>query len=203
MNYAFFVNSDACSGCKTCQIACSDRHDLRAGHHWRRVYEVTAGTWQRQGGTWVPSVIAYHLSVACHHCRTPLCASSCSTEAILRREDGIVLIEQERCTKCLKCRADCPYDAIRYDAHENRVDKCDFCADDLARGKPPACVAACPNRALDFGDYDTLVRAHGGVDRVFPLPDGSGTRPSLVINPHRHAAAAQALGPEVANWEEL
>ena len=49
VQYGFFVNSDACSGCRTCQVACKDRHDARAGVHWRRVYEVTAGNWLQKG----------------------------------------------------------------------------------------------------------------------------------------------------------
>ena len=64
---AFFINSDACSGCKTCQVACKDRHNLPAGLHWRRVYEVTAGTWTRKGAIWNSGVVAYHLSVGCFH----------------------------------------------------------------------------------------------------------------------------------------
>ena len=101
---AFFVNSDACSGCKTCQVACKDRHDLPAGLHWRRVYEVTSGAWQKSGDAWTHTVAAYHLSVACHHCADPVCGKQCSVDAIWKRPDGIVLIDQTRCVKCNKCR---------------------------------------------------------------------------------------------------
>ena len=84
--YAFFVNSDACSGCKTCQVACKDKYDLPAGIHWRRVYEVTAGGWQEKEGVWASTVVAYNLSVACHHCLNPLCAFACPTQAIWKTE---------------------------------------------------------------------------------------------------------------------
>jgi len=201
--YAFFVNSDACSGCKTCQVACKDKNNLPAGLHWRRVYEIAAGGWQKKADAWTTTVAAYNLSVACHHCAEPVCGTSCSTDAIWKRPDGVVLIEQFRCTKCLKCRADCPYEAIRYDAATNTVSKCDFCLDYLEAGLPPACVAACPNRALDFGDYEDLKRRYGGVDRVFPMADAALSRPAIVIRPHRSAAAVQGSDPEVANWEEL
>jgi len=66
-----------------------------------------------------------------------------------------------------------------------------------------ACVAACPNRALDYGEFEDLKRKHGSVSQVFPMPDPSLTGPAIVIKPHRHAALVQSRGPEVANWEEL
>jgi anaerobic dimethyl sulfoxide reductase subunit B (iron-sulfur subunit) len=200
---AFFVNSDACSGCKTCQVACKDRNDLPAGLHWRRVYEVTSGAWQKSGDAWTHTVTAYHLSVACHHCADPVCGKQCTVDAIWKRPDGIVLIDQARCVKCNKCRTDCPYEAIRYELSNNAVSKCDFCVDDLDAGRPPACVAACPNRALDFGDLADLRRRFGSIDRVFPLEDPAASGPAVVIRPHRSAALAQGRGPEVANWEEL
>jgi len=200
--YAFFVDSDACSGCKTCQVACKDRYDLPAGIHWRRVLEITAGDWTRKGGAWTNTVAAYNLSVACHHCLDPLCAGACPTEAIWKREDGLVLIDEARCTKCYKCRSACPYDAIRSDPVRG-VSKCHFCPDELAAGKPPVCVAACPNRALDFGDLEEIRRKHGTVSQVFPLIDPASARPALVVKPHRHAELVQARNPEVANWEEV
>jgi len=65
--YAFLINSDACSGCKTCQVACKDRNDLPAGLHWRSVYEVVGGDWQASPeGAWTSTVAGYNLSVACH-----------------------------------------------------------------------------------------------------------------------------------------
>jgi anaerobic dimethyl sulfoxide reductase subunit B (iron-sulfur subunit) len=200
---AFFINSDACSGCKTCQVACKDRHDLPVGMHWRRVYEVTAGAWEKSGDAWTHTVAAYHLSVACHHCADPVCGKQCSVEAIWKRPDGIVLIDQTRCVKCNKCRADCPYEAIHYESSTNAVSKCDFCVDDLEAGRPPACVAACPNRALDFGQLDDLRRRFGPTDRIYPLEDPAASRPAIVLKPHRHAATAAGREPEVANWEEL
>jgi anaerobic dimethyl sulfoxide reductase subunit B (iron-sulfur subunit) len=201
--YAFFVNSDACSGCKTCQVACKDARDIPAGLHWRRVIEVTAGGWQQKDGAWLSTVIAYNLSVACHHCFIPACARSCQGDAIWKRDDGIVLIDDIRCTRCRQCEADCPYGAIRWDGATNTEYKCDFCVDAIDSGGTPACVAACPNRALEFGELSTLRARHGDVQRVFPLPDPAIADPALVVKPHRHAALASTRGPQVVNWEEL
>ena len=147
----------------------------------------------------MPAVAAYHLSVACHHCQEPVCGRSCSTEAIWKRPHGIVLIDDSRCTKCRKCENDCPYGAIRWDGDANAVRKCTPCVDDIDAGLPPACVAACPNRALDWGEFADLKQKYGSESRVFPLADPSIAGPALVIKPHRHAALAQGREPEVAN----
>lgn len=201
--YAFFVNSDACSGCKTCQVACNDARDLRVGLHWRRVIEVTAGGWQQKEGAWASTVAAYHLSLSCCHCVEPACAANCQGDAIWKRQDGIVLIDDLRCTRCRKCEADCPYGAIRWDGRVNSASKCDFCVDDIDGGGMPACVAACPNRALEYGEFQELRARHGHVQQVFPLADPAIAGPALVVKPHRHATQASARGPQVANWEEL
>jgi len=201
--YAFFVNSDACSGCKTCQVACKDARDIPAGLHWRRVIEVTAGGWQQKDGVPVSTVAAYNLSVACHHCYVPLCARSCQGDAIWKRADGIVLIDDIRCTRCRQCEVDCPYGAIRWDSLTNTEYKCDFCVDEIDRGGSPACVLACPNRALEFGELSELRARYGDRQQVFPLADPALADPALVIKPHRHSAQAATREPQIANWEEL
>jgi anaerobic dimethyl sulfoxide reductase subunit B len=201
--YAFLVNSDACSGCKTCQVACKDKHDLPAGVQWRRVYEVTAGGWRDQSGVWASTVIAYNLSTACHHCLNPVCAAPCPTQAIWKSENGIVLIEESLCRNCRACIQACPYGAIYFDPSKNTTTKCDFCQDVLDLGMDPVCVMACPNRALDYGEYAELKRKHGGESQVFPLPAPALTTPALVIIPHRSAALAASRDPVVANREEL
>ncbi len=201
--YAFVVNSDACSGCKTCQVACNDKHDILPGVHWRRVYEVTAGTWEKKGSAWVSTVVAYNLSVSCHHCMDPACLTACPSDVIWKREDGIVLVDESRCSRCRKCESACPYGAIRYDASSDSLRKCHFCVDYLDSGLPPACVTACPNRALDYGDFGALRAKYGDISRVFPLPDPSIAGPALIILPHRNTALVHSRDPEIANWAEL
>lgn len=201
--YAFFFDASSCSGCKACQMACQDKHDLAPGILWRRVYEVAGGTWEKKDGIWVPNLCVYNVSMACNHCQDPVCATSCPTRAIWKRDDGIVLIDVSRCIGCRYCEWACPYSAIRFDAVSNRVSKCTFCSDLLDAGEPPACVAACPERVLDFGDLDDLKKKHGEVQHVVPLPDPSQTQPALIIKPHRDSISAGKLGAEVQNWEEV
>ena len=106
--YAFYYNSDACSGCKTCQIACKDKNNLPVGMNWRRVYEITGGGWKRSGAAWISDVIAYNISISCNHCEKPVCLDACPAKAIEKGDNGIVKIDQEKCIKCGTCLEVCP-----------------------------------------------------------------------------------------------
>ena len=201
--YAFFFDASACTGCKACQVACKDRNNLEAGLLWRRVYEIAGGNWEKRGEVWIPPVVAYNVSMACNHCEKPVCAMSCPVKAIGKRDDGIVLIETARCIGCRYCEWACPYNAIRFDAGTNTVSKCHFCFDGIDAGEAPACVSACPMRALDFGDLAELRKTYGDNRQIFPLPEPSQAEPALIIKPHKDADKAAGRGAEVANWEEV
>jgi DMSO reductase iron-sulfur subunit len=190
---AFYFDSSACSGCKACQAACKDKHHLPVGLLWRRVYEVTGGGWTRSGEAWTSDVFAYNLSLSCNHCEQPICVEVCPTQAMHRRDDGIVLVDQAKCVGCRYCSWACPYDAPQYDRAHGHMTKCDFCADNLAVGLPPACVAACPLRVLDVREGQDLSAS------VRPLPIEALTQPALIIKPHQAAQREGVLG----NAEEL
>jgi anaerobic dimethyl sulfoxide reductase subunit B (iron-sulfur subunit) len=81
--------------------------------------------------------------------------------------------------------------------------KCTFCADRLDQGMPPACVAACPMRALDFGDREELEARHDAGASAWPLPDPALTAPALVVTPHRDAPRASAATAAIGNREEV
>ncbi len=200
---AFYFDSDACSGCKTCQIACKDKNNLDIGVNWRKVYEITGGSWEKDGDAWRSSVIAYNVSMACNHCEDPICLKSCPAKAIIKTENGIVIIDQEKCMGCKYCSWTCPYSALQYDTINGVMTKCDMCEDYVSEGKNPSCVDACPTRALDFGEYDDLVQKYGEMAHLHPLPDQNITRPSILINPHKNAFKEENKTAEISNREEV
>jgi anaerobic dimethyl sulfoxide reductase subunit B (iron-sulfur subunit) len=202
--YAFYFDSGSCSGCKACQMACKDKNDLGPGILWRKVYEIVGGSWRHEGGLWVPGVYAYNISLACNHCEDPACLKACPTKAITRRADGIVFMDPRKCVGCRYCEWSCPYGAPRYDARRGIMTKCDFCADLIGAGGRPACVAACPMRALDFGSLEALREKYEGTDSIFPLPVASTMKPSLLIRPHPGAGPARSpmLSPALQSGDE-
>jgi anaerobic dimethyl sulfoxide reductase subunit B len=200
--YAFSFDSSACSGCKACQAACKDRNGLEVGLLWRRVYEVTGGGWVRRGEAWITDVYAYHLSVSCNHCQEPICAEVCPASAIARRSDGVVLLDSGKCLGCRYCAWACPYGAPQFDHRRGRMGKCSFCAEDLDQGKLPACVAACPMRALDCGPLEELEQRHGPGSDPYPLPDPALTRPNSLLRAHTEAARAGPGSAALGNAEE-
>ena len=200
---AFYFNMNACTGCKTCMIACIDKYDVPKGVQYRRVSEYTGGSWVAgPNKTFEQNVFVYYLSIACNHCENPICADSCPTTAMHKQENGIVVVDEGKCIGCRYCEWVCPYSAPQFNAESGKMEKCDFCRDFQSVGKSPACVSACPTRALDYGEYDELVKMYGET-HVAPLPDKSVTNPLLAVTPHRHAQPIGLGTGKIANPEEV
>ena len=188
---AFYFDSGACNACKACMAACKDKNDLPVGINFRKVI-------QYGGGSWVPdradptifepnNVYTYAISSACMHCSSPLCMDSCPTQAISKRSDGLVGVNEDKCIGCRYCEWACPYSGPQFEENKNVMTKCDFCEDLLSMGQNPACVDACVMRALDFGDLKDLQAKYGSVASIEPWPEPEITEPCIVITPHRHA----------------
>jgi anaerobic dimethyl sulfoxide reductase subunit B (iron-sulfur subunit) len=188
---AFYFNGSACTGCKTCQVACKDKNDNPIGVNFRRVIHYSGGSWvphPTQKDIMIPdNIFVYTVSISCNHCSEPLCVENCPDEAITKRNNGIVFIDDTKCIGCRQCEEVCPYSAPQFNEKSGMMTKCDFCEDLLAQGKPPECVAACPQRALEFGELEELQLKHGKIRDIEPLPKQSLTFPSLVITPHCYA----------------
>ena len=93
--YGFFVNTDICTGCKACMIACIDKHNLNKGVLWRRVLEYSGGEWLPVGDAYEQNVFAYYVSLSCNHCDDPACTKVCPTGASYVADDGTVQIDAE------------------------------------------------------------------------------------------------------------
>jgi molybdopterin-containing oxidoreductase family iron-sulfur binding subunit len=109
--------------------------------------------------------------VLCNHCDNPPCVRVCPTKATWRREDGLIMMDMHRCIGCRYCMAACPFGARSLNWRDPRpfikkqnpdyptrvrgvVEKCTFCEERLAVGLKPACVEACKNKELVFGDLE-------------------------------------------------
>jgi anaerobic dimethyl sulfoxide reductase subunit B (iron-sulfur subunit) len=192
----FYFDASVCTACKACAVACKDKNNLPVGVNWRRVYEYG-------GGSWVPdaahptmliqnNVYAYSVSIACMHCQDPKCVEVCPAGAMTKREDGVVVVDGDKCIGCRYCEWACPYGAPQFDASQGVMTKCNMCVDLQAEGQNPVCVDACVMRALEFGELSDLQARHGVVNSTEPMPDGSYTNPSFVLTPHRHAQVSGA-----------
>ena len=200
----FYFDQTMCTGCKACQIACKDKHDLPVGVNWRRVAEYSGGDWMKQAdGSYTQNTFAYYVSMACNHCEDAVCQKVCPTTAMSRREDGTVYVDATKCVGCRYCEWACPYSAPQFNAETGHMTKCDLCFDYRESGQAPACVDACPARALDWGPIDELRAKYGDQNAFEPLPDPSTTRPNLVIKPHRDAQPIGHGSGFIANRQEI
>lgn len=184
---AFCIEQNMCTGCKACQVACKDKHDLEVGQLWRRVEEMSGGKYAKKGSGFKPGIYAFWTSISCNHCEKPVCVEACPKDAIYKREeDGIVVINKEECIGCRSCEQACPYGAPQFNPEEKKMGKCDFCIDLIEQGKDPECVAACPMRAIHYGELKDLKNKYKGTNKTEGLPEPK-TKPALIIVPHKDA----------------
>jgi anaerobic dimethyl sulfoxide reductase subunit B len=185
-------------------IACKEKNDLGPGIRWRRVYEYTGGEWlPLPDGTFRQDVFAYYVSVSCNHCPKPICVEVCPTGAMKQDGNGIVTVNETRCTGCRNCEDVCPYGAPQYNAGKGIMTKCDFCQNELEAGGVPACVAACPTRALSFGELAELKDDRKGNRASTALPHDELTGPAAFFRlPDRMKPANSAAG-QIMNREEI
>ena len=202
--YGFYFDSDLCTGCKTCELACKDYKDLGTDVNFRRIYEYTGGTWNQQSdGCWHQDVFAYYMSISCNHCENPACTAVCPTGAMHKNEDGFVIVNEETCIGCRYCHMACPYDAPQYDAQKGHMTKCDGCYSRVQAGQKPICVDACPLRALDFAPIDELRAKYGEQASIAPLPLAEITHPNLVVKPNKNSRPSGDTSGFLGNPREV
>lgn len=181
-NYAFYFDASRCTGCKTCELACKDYHDLPPEIAFRKVYEYGGGGWvQNADGTCTQDVFTYYTSINCNHCEKAVCTEVCPTGAMHRDERGFISVDHGKCVGCKYCELACPYNVPSFDENLGQMRKCDGCTQRVANGENPICVDACPLFALDFGPADEMRKKYGESEWLAPLPDPSYTQPSSIM----------------------
>ncbi|GAB4387858.1 nitrate reductase subunit beta [Albidovulum sp.] len=93
-----------------------------------------------------------YLPRLCEHCLNPACAASCPSGAIYKREeDGIVLIDQEKCRGWRMCVSGCPYKKVYYNWSTGKSEKCTLCYPRIESGNPTVCSETCVGRIRYIG----------------------------------------------------
>lgn len=187
--WGLLVDATRCAdGCTACVSACGQEHGLAstgrpaADPQWIR--QVTLRRKATGDEVSIP--------VMCQHCFEAPCVAACPTGASHKRLDGIVLVEPDQCIGCRACVPACPYQArgFAYDPvtqappHSRRrqgtAEGCTLCAHRIDKGGIPACVEACPSKAITFGD---LRDPNSEIARKVNEFTTHALRPNLMLDP--------------------
>lgn len=174
--WGMVIDLKKCVGCDTCTVSCKAENRTPPGMSYNVVLETVKGDF--------PNFSITNLPRPCMQCDKPPCAQVCPTRATYKHENGIVIIDNDRCIGCRYCMVACPYGARSYDfgnnyddmigfkdvtspeygiergkrkegaVPEETVRKCSFCYHRLQRGEEPACVETCIGNARFFGDMN-------------------------------------------------
>ena len=191
--FVMVIDLAKCDGCKKCTEACQEMHFTESDREWIKVFKMKDAD----------ATAPYYFPKPCFHCDNPPCTKVCPVNATFKRQDGIVLIDNERCIGCRMCMAACPYSTrffnwshpapaqtaaignIPYSPEQSvprrmgTVEKCDFCPDMIRHGKMPACATTCPMNAIYFGyqNEDAVTNASGVTVKFSQfLEDNAGYR---------------------------
>lgn len=161
--FIMVIDLAKCRNARKCVEACQEGHMLPKDHEWIKLYLLQDDK----------NTARYWLPRPCFQCDKPMCVSVCPVGATYKRDDGIVLVDNQRCIGCKFCMTGCPYSArvfnwkdpeVKlppehvYDPETNippvegTVGKCVFCADKVRNNELPRCVSACPMGVIHFGD---------------------------------------------------
>lgn len=174
--YAFAAIVSRCIDCKACMVACTAENNVPVQFHRNWVKWIgPKGKFPDVGLSFEPG--------NCNHCDNPPCERVCPTGATYKdEENGLVLIDYDKCIGCKYCMMACPYDARYFDEERGVVDKCTACIQRLQKGEQPACVATCIGGARYFGDLndpESEISKLLAKNRTYVVYEDSGAGPAF------------------------
>jgi Fe-S-cluster-containing dehydrogenase component/formate-dependent nitrite reductase membrane component NrfD len=186
VRYGFAIDHRTCIGCHACTVACKVEHDIPVGQFRTWVKYVDSGTF--------PENTRDFGVMRCNHCTDAPCIQICPTNALFKRDDGIVDFDSDACIGCKSCMQACPYDAIYIDKDTNTAAKCNFCAHRVDNGLAPACVTVCPTHSIWVGDLDD---PEAGISQLLAGNDTAVRAPEQRTGPNVHyiGASSNVLDP--------
>jgi Fe-S-cluster-containing dehydrogenase component len=181
----FVLDTDRCTGCAACVVACNNENEVTEGLRWRRIH-----TFNQHRLATAPVL---HYSLACNHCHEPACLHNCPANAYTKDAfTGAVLLDQDSCMGCRYCAWVCPYEAPQYNTVIGVMEKCTFCEHRLSENLSPACVSACPTEALRFERDDDPPPVHRA---GFPE---TGLQPAVRVAGSRRQAPPEMTAAPIA-----
>lgn len=165
-----------CTGCMSCTVSCAIENQTDAGRNRTRVSQASI---EQDDG-----FVTLAVPLQCNHCSNPVCVEVCPADATYKREeDGIVVIDYDKCIHCQRCVKACPYGARQKDIHYKKPpEKCNFCIHRVSEGLLPTCVETCIGEARNFGDLNdpnsTVSKLIKNND-VYAMLASEGTQPNI------------------------
>ena len=148
--YELVIAEAACWGCRTCEVACRQEFNLDGA-----TQRITVDGDESEDPAGGPQ-FTFRVTL-CRHSDEPPRADSCPEGAILRRDDGIVVLTEALCSGCRACVDSCPYDAIAFDEEQQVARKCNLCHHRVDQGLMPACADnVCLSHCIYFGSPEEI-----------------------------------------------
>ncbi|MCF6215872.1 MAG: nitrate reductase subunit beta [Emcibacter sp.] len=167
--------------------------EILGGEFSKRSKDYNFGQMEKQIYGEFENTFMMYLPRLCEHCLNPTCAAACPSGAIYKREeDGIVLIDQDKCRGWRMCVSGCPYKKIYFNWDSGKSEKCTFCYPRIEAGDPTVCSETCVGRIRYLGvmlyDADRISEAASAED----VEDLYQSQCDIFLDPHDPEVIAQA-----------
>jgi len=155
MDKIIVIDIEKCLACKSCEIACAVAHSES-----KDLYDAIDESPRPQRRVTVEAAAEFGIPLQCRHCEAAPCVEICPTGAIHRPDDDSpVVVDNDLCIGCKLCILICPLGVLQLDKKGKVALKCDLCIERLEEGQEPACVEACPTKALKYISLEELTKS--------------------------------------------